>query len=656
MPSPYYFDEFFASGQEETISPFLIPSSRKWGKNLNLRLALTAACFLLAAFISAFFSQHLAHLFLIVVYFLAGTPALIGALEDIRNLEINIDVLMVLAALLSVTIGSGMEGGLLLVLFELSAAMEGVVEHKTKSALIHLSRLSPTKALVLDEKGDVHERALQEIRPGMRILIKAGEVVPIDGTVIAGSSFVNLVHLTGESVPLPKSTGDTIPAGARTIDGTLTVAVTRTSADSTLSHIIHLITQAHGAKPRMQRLLDHFGKRYATTIILLSLLFALLLPLFFSFPYLGTEGSVYRALTFLIAASPCALIISTPTAYLSALSACSKKGILLKGGVLFDALTNCHQVAFDKTGTLTTGKLLLEKIIPLIPSPHMDETQALTLAAALERHAVHPIAEGLVQSARKKNLPHIALTHFKSIPGHGLEGVAEEMPLYIGNLDFIKKHLPPPLQENLPEILSLLEKEGGMHTLLLAGDALYAFTFRDELRAGVPAMLTTLKKEHLNVVMLTGDRAVNAQPLATQAGIETIYAELKPEDKLKKVSQLSKESGLAMVGEGINDAPALARATVGISLGKIGSRAAIDASDIVFLHDEITLLPFLFKKAKQTLSIVRQNLTLAVSIILFASLSALFGLVPLFAAVILHEGGTILVGLNSLRLLKSINS
>ncbi len=652
MPSPYYFDEFFASGQEESISPFLIPSSRKWGKNLTLRLALIAALFLIAAFVTSFFSIHLSNLFLIVVYFLAGTPALIGTLEDLRNLEINIDVLMTLAALLSVTIGSGMEGGLLLVLFELSAAMEGAVEQKTKSALINLNRLSPTKAAVISEDGTLHSRSVKEIHPGMHILIKAGEVIPLDGTVISGSSFVNLVHLTGESVPIAKTVGNDVPAGARNLDGTLTLEVTRTSSDSTLSHIVHLITQAQGSKPRLQQLLNRFGKRYALAIIGLSILFALLLPLFFSLPYLGIEGSIYRALTFLIAASPCALIISTPTAYLSAISSCSKRGVLLKGGVIFDALTNCRHIAFDKTGTLTTGELTLDRVVTLVPSSTIDEITALSFAAALERHAVHPIATALVKNAQENKLPHVDLTHFKAIAGAGLEGATHEIDLFIGNPDFISKHIPGAMQNTWKEIESRLNKEEGMFTLLFAGGALFAFYFQDEIRENIPAMLESLKKDSLKPVMLTGDRKINTSSVAKIAGIDAVFADLRPEDKLKKVEHLSKEGGLAMVGEGINDAPALARATVGISLGKIGSATAIDASDVVFLHDEITLLPWLFQKAKKTLSIVRQNLALAILVIFLTSILALLGIVPLWAAVILHEGGTILVGLNSLRLLR----
>ncbi len=653
MPSPYYFDEFFASGLQETISPFLIPSSRKWGKNLSLRLALLAALFFIAACATFFTHIYISHIFLLIVYFLVGTPALIGALEDLSNLEINIDVLMTLAALLSVAIGSGMEGGLLLVLFELSAALEGFVEQKTKSTLIALKELTPTKAQVLSDDGSTHECSLKEVRIAQHILIKAGEVVPLDGVVLAGSSFVNLAHLTGESLPIPMHPGSEVPAGARNLEGTLTVKVVRTMADSTLSHIIHLIVEAQSAKPRLERLLHRFSPIYASSIIALSLLFALLLPPLFSLPYLGHEGSIYRALSFLIAASPCALILSTPTAYLSAISACSRKGILLKGGVIFDALTKCTQIAFDKTGTLTTGKLTLVRTETLLPHSAIDEQKALLLAASLEKHAVHPIAEALVQKAKKSALLLEELTRFQAISGAGLLGEAQGISLVLGNARFIDEHIPESLKGAWEEKREQLIAGSGMFTLLLAGEALFAFFFKDELRKNVEEMSLKLKDAGLMLWMLTGDRLVNAEPIAQEAHIDEVRADLKPEEKLHIVSERSKMGGLAMVGEGVNDAPALARATVGISLGSIGSATAVDASDVIFLRDEITLLPFLFTKSKQTLKIVRQNLFFALFVILFASLPALLGLIPLWAAVLLHEGGTILVGLNSLRLLTS---
>ena len=639
---PYTFDEFFASGREESISPFLTPSSRHWGKNLALKSAFLSAFLLLAAFITGYYHEAASSIFLAGVYFLCGTPALIDAIDDLKNLEINIDVLMTLAALLSVVIGSGMEGGLLLVLFEISAAMEAAVGQKTKSALISLHQLAPRVGLVIGEGGVLVERSVKDIAMGTRLLVRAGEVVPLDGTVVDGSSFVNLVHLTGESAPIAKKIGDPVPAGARNLDGTLTVSVTRTNADSTLARIIQLITQAQEAKPALEKFLDQFGKKYALTIILLFFLFAGALPLVFAMPYLGFEGSVYQALTFLIAASPCALILATPTAYLSAISSCARKGMLLKGGVIFDALTKCHTIAFDKTGTLTTGKLVCTSVTPLTTSTY-DPKIVLSIAAALERHAVHPIAEAITDYAKGQGAAPFEIEDFRSVPGHGLEGVVTlpegKVDVAIGHRAFIETKFP-------------LKIAAESDTLLLVGNSLYAFQFIDSLRPGVKALIQELKKT-LHPIMLTGDHLENAQEVARAVGIDTFFAHLRPEDKLAKVEAFSEKEGLIMVGDGVNDAPSLSQATVGISLGKIGSATAIDASDVVFLQDDLDQIPWLLEKARKTTRILKQNLTLALIVILFATTPALLGYLPIWVAVILHEGGTLLVGLNSLRLLRS---
>jgi len=638
MNQPYIFDEFFASGSDEAISPFLTPKSRSWGKNLSIKSSLVAAFFLALAFALSFINLSASHLCLAAVYFLVGTPALLNSLEDLRNFEINIDVLMTLAALLSVLIGSGLEGGLLLVLFELSAAMENMVTEKTKSALISLQRLSPKTAFVIESSGNIVERAVREIAINSSILIKAGEVVPLDGKVIDGSSFLNLAHLTGETESQPRRIGDDVPAGAFNLDGTLTLRVTRSSADSTLGKIIGLITKAQESKPRLERLFDRFGKWYSTSIILLSLLFALTLPLVFSIPYLGSEGAIYRALTFLIAASPCALIIATPTAYLSAISSCARKGILLKGGTLLDALASCSIIAFDKTGTLTSGSLTCTGIDPLKEPAHTID-HAIAVAAGLEKHAVHPIGQAIMTLAAEKKITPIEIQDFKSVPGYGLQGKTGDETVYIGHPDYIKETLPP-------------SKWKTQNSFLQIGSSVYVFHFNDEIRPESHSALETLSKK-LTCVMLTGDHTENAEIVAKSLNIPTLYANLRPEDKLQKVSELSTEKGLIMVGDGINDAPSLARATIGISMGKIGSATAVDASDIVFLKDDLSLLDWLITKSHQTVRIVKENLFLALAVILFATTPALLGYIPLWLAVILHEGGTVLVGLNSLRLLRS---
>ncbi|HSW86889.1 MAG TPA: heavy metal translocating P-type ATPase [Rhabdochlamydiaceae bacterium] len=653
---PYIFDEFFASGREETISPFLTPSSRKWGRNLSLRTGILSAILLALSFCTSFFYPSLSHLLLAFVYLLAGTPALIDAIEDIKNLEINIDVLMTVAALLSVLIGSGMEGALLLVLFELSHAMEQTVMQKTRGALLHLNQLAPRTALVVKD-GSVYEQSVKEIHVGAKLLIKTGEIVPLDGKIIEGESFVNLVHLTGETNPVSKQIGDEVPAGARVIDGYLTILVTKTSRDSTLSKIIQLITQAQEAKPKLERFLDTFGKWYASSIIFLSIAFAFILPFVFSIEYFGINGSVYRALTFLIAASPCALVIATPTAYLSAISCCARKGIILKGGIILDALAKCRLVAFDKTGTLTTGKLSCTSIETVSTRESICDVQtAVGIAASLEKFAAHPIAEAICDYAAKMESPHTPIDHFKTIPGSGLEGYAllngQNVPVFIGHPTFISSKMSPTLASEWEQIKGSIEKPGHLNSILLIEDSIFVFHFIDSLRHQIIEAIEHLReKEKMRLMILTGDHSETAQIVANQLGIKEVFANLRPEDKLEKVSQFSQE-GLIMVGDGINDAPALARATVGISMGKIGSATAVDASDVVFLQDELPLLGWLKNKSNQTAKIVKQNLFLAMGVIVFATTPALLGWVPLWAAVLLHEGGTVLVGLNSLRLLR----
>ncbi|PIS02459.1 MAG: cadmium-translocating P-type ATPase [Chlamydiae bacterium CG10_big_fil_rev_8_21_14_0_10_42_34] len=625
MKEPYLFDEFFSSGKEESISPFLTPSSRKWSKNLSLKSASSSAFFLICAFGFSFTNPPLSYLFLSFVYFLSGIPALIASLNDLKNLEINIDVLMTTAAFVAVSIDSGLEGALLLVLFELSHGMEHSVSNKARSALHNLNNIAPKFAHIVGEDGIIFEKSIRDIQIKEHVLVKHGEIVPLDGLVIEGSSSVNLVHLTGESIPVRKTVGDQVAAGARNLEGSLTVEVNRTSSDSTLARIVQLITQAQEAKPKLQRWLDQFGKHYATSIITLTFLFALTLPLIFSMTYLGHEGSVYRALAFLIAASPCALIIATPTAYLSAISASAKKGILLKGGITLDALANCTIIAFDKTGTLTTGDL------QCIANDCPDT--ALSIAFGLERNAVHPIATAICKLAEQKKIAPAKIENFKSIPGFGLEGTHQGKRVAIG----------------LPEFIGIETKDIGVLAALLFEDKKYLFRFSDQVRKEMSQMIQDLP---LRPIILTGDNEQNAQTVAKQLGIQEVYANLRPADKLDKVAELSETQGLAMVGDGINDAPALARATVGISMGKIGSSTAVDASDVVLLNDDLHLLGWLFNRSKKTMKIVKQNLSLAVGVILFATTPALLGLVPLWVAVLLHEGGTVLVGLNSLRLLK----
>lgn len=654
---PIAFGDYFELGLHEK-SPFLTPESQGWGKNLTLRSSLLAAFFLIISFGLSFSETTLplSHLLLVLVYFLAGMPALIEAIEDLALFDINIDILMTLAAFSSVLVGSGLEGGLLLVLFALSGSMEDAVTAKAKSAINSLNKISPTKACVITPDGLLVERAIMDVKIGDKILVKSGQIIPLDGVVMSGASSVNLVHLTGENLPIPKKIEDEVPAGARNLEGALTVLVTRTSSDSTLAKIIELVTEAQDAKPKLQRSFDALSRTYAISVILLSFTFALTLPYLLSIPFFGVEGSIYRGLAFLIAASPCALIIAIPIAYLSAVSACAKKGILIKGGISLDALSSCRVIAFDKTGTLTTGELSCVAFTPLFNEESVDKPLAIKLASALEQNAVHPIAKAILKLALNEKLQPEKLKSFRSIPGMGLEAMAiigdNEIEVAIGQADFIAKKLIRPQADHLLAQAELLKESGQLVAALLAGNSCYLMAFEDTIRREAKNTITALKQQNLQIAMLTGDHEKSARLVAKELHLDEVYADLKPEEKLQIVTQLAESQNLAMVGDGVNDAPALARATAGICMGKVGSTTAIDAADIVLLHDNIEHLEWLFKKAKQTTAIVKQNLTLAVGAILVASLPALAGLVPLWLAVVLHEGGTVLVGLNALRLLR----
>jgi cation transport ATPase len=397
--------------------------------------------------------------------------------------------------------------------------MENAVTQKTRSALLNLRKIAPKMAFVFDETGVLYERSIREIPIGSHILIKAGEIVPLDGVVIQGSSFVNLSHLTGESRPVAKRIGDEMPAGSLNLEGTLTLKVTRTSRDSTLSRIIELITSAQSAKPTLERFLDRFGKWYALTIIALFFLFALLLPWIFSMPYLGPEGSIYRALTFLIAASPCALIIATPTAYLSSISSCAKKGIMLKGGVILDALSRCSIIAFDKTGTLTTGQLACTDLQSFSEFPPICSLQkALAIAAGLE------IADAISSYAQKEGISPLEIEHFQSKAGYGLEGIVsldgEKVPVFIGHPDYIEQKISPELKDTWRLLKNKINEFKNPSTLLLIKESIYAFHFKDEIRSECFSTLPKLKfNQGFRLMMITGDHTDHARQVADELSL-----------------------------------------------------------------------------------------------------------------------------------------
>lgn len=669
------FDEFFLSGMEESISPFLTDNSKKWIKNLGLKISIFSSILFIFALIFFNINNILSYILLSLIYFFLGVPALLNTIENLKNINININVLMTLAAIIAIFLKRPFEGALLIVLFGISNALEQTLSYKTKSAIHHLNKVSPTKAYVIQNISDkvqlskkieeetilnfsMHEKSIKEISIGDYIFIKAGEVIPLDGIVIGGISSITLQHLTGENIPILIKKNDSVPAGATNLDGILIIKVLKTSAESTLNNIIKLIAFAQKAKPKIEKLFDKITKKYSLSIIIFSIIFALIAPLLFSIPYFGVNGSIYRSLTFLIAASPCALIIAIPASYLSALSSSAKKGIILKGGVVFDALYKSKIIIFDKTGTLTKASFECTNIDKIGEESYPNIKEAISIAAILEKGSTHPLAKALLNLTKKEDsLENILIKNFKSIPGYGITADVKiknnYQKAFLGLSEYIEKNLTNNQKESLKRIKEKAYKKAQTISVLYINNQLFIFRFSDSIRTNAKKIISTLKeKNKLTVIMVTGDNKNSAEFVAKNLNIKKVFANLKPKDKLDIIERLSKKHSIVMVGDGINDAPSLARATIGISLGKIGSKTAIDSSDIILIKDDISSLPWIFKKAKKLRTIVFQNLIVALFIILFASFFALFGLIPLYLAVLLHEGGTLIVGLNSLRLLK----
>lgn len=640
------FDDFIASSYAEANSPFLNYEGKSLSKNLLLKGAIFSAISLAAALVLKNFFINISYILLSIVFFLCGTPSLIGAIRDISHKVLNIDILMTMAAFVALAMGSPFEGALLLVLFELSGAIEEAVLYKTQKALFALKELKPKRGLVLKEDGSVIERSICDITVGSKILVPPGEIIPLDGMIVEGKAFINIAHLTGESLPVSVSAGIKVPAGAKNIDGRIVILVERINADSTISKITDLITSAQSSKPNLQTLFDKFSSVYAGSVIVLFFLFAITLPFLTTIPFLGKEGSLYRALAFLITASPCALILATPTTYFSAISSCLKKGILLKGGNVLDSVTRCQVVAFDKTGTVTTGELKVHTLKKITGS--MSDEKLLSLSLTLEQNTTHPIGKAITNYVQDLKILPEKIHHFMQHPGLGVSGDFENQHVAIGKKELL-------IQFASPEMKTTIENfhfdDPFPYTLFLAGNNLVLFLFSDQPRQEAKDCITKLKQMNITSLLLTGDHKASALRMGSLLGIDEVGFEMDPSKKLDTIKSLSPQ-GIVMVGDGINDAPSLTQATVGISMGHTGSHTAREAADVVLMKEDLSLIPYLFIKSHEARKILIQNLTLALSVILLATTPALLGTIPLWLAVILHEGGTVLVGFNSLRLLK----
>ena len=579
-------------------------------------------------------------------YLAGGYFGLRASIQALRRGVIEIDLLMVLAAGGAAMVGQPFEGGLLLFLFSLSNAMQSYSFGRTKTAVEALIRLRPTKALVVTPEG-TQDMPVEQVAVGAHIRILPGAHVPLDGVVMAGESSVNEASLTGEALPKNKRLNDAVLAGSINIDGTLLVRVARAAADSTLARLIRHVEQAQSEKAPTQRLIDAFEQRYAVLVIAATAAL-ILLPPFVS----GTtfQAAFSRAITVMVAASPCALVISTPATILSAIANAARRGVLFKGGAHVEEAARIRAVAIDKTGTLTTGQLRLTKVQVLAhPNAQWTTDQILALAAGVHELSEHPLAQATVRAARAQQISAVAATDFQSVPGRGVRAMVAGVEVQIGNSRYINSSDAAALQA-----VEAFEQSG--HTAVLlkhGGNLLAVLAYADTLRPTAAAAVRQLRQLGVErVIMLTGDNEHVARGIAEQTGVDEYHAGLLPADKMRMLQQLKRQYvKVAMVGDGVNDAPALAASSLGIAMGAAGTDVALETADVVLMADDLLNLPYVIALGRSARRTLLVNLGFALAMIA-AMVASIFSLdLKLPYAVVGHEGGSVLVVLNGLRLL-----
>ena len=560
--------------------------------------------------------------------------------------QIGIEILMAVAALTAGLLGQWAEAAMLVFLYSISEAAEGYTEERTRNAIRALMDLAPKTALVLRDNQEMLIPA-DELQPGDIFIVRPGEAVATDGEIIGGHSSLNQAPVTGESVPVEKNIGDPVFAATLNGEGALTIRVTKTTADNTLARIIQLVEEAQSSKGKSQRFIERFGRRYSPAVLAAGILLAVLPPLFF-----GQEWQEWltRATVFIVAAAPCALVISIPITLVAAIGTAGRNGILIKGGVHLENLAKVRVITLDKTGTLTSGRPQVSKIISFNGLP---EKQVLSAAAALELRSQHPLARAIIDYAADKNVDVPPAEDFQSLTGAGARGQINTETVYIGKPDLFSGM---GIDLNLIQA-QIRELQQAGNTVILLGTEQQVqglIAVIDPLRTEVVDAISELRQAGIKkIIMLTGDNQLAANTIAARAGIDEVFAELSPEDKKRKVEELDQQYGrVAMVGDGVNDAPALAAAHVGIAMGAAGTDVALETADVALMADDLSRLPYLIHFSHRNWHIIRQNLILSVLVIGSLVSGAVAGVFSLPIAVLAHEISEFIVIASGLRMLR----
>ena len=568
-------------------------------------------------------------------------------IEKIRERQVDVHFLMLAVAAGAAAIGEWTEGAILLFLFSFAGALEHYALERTRRAINSLINAAPKTAFRILPDGSETEIPVEQLHRGMLLRIPPGAQFPVDCTIASGDTHVDESSLTGEAIPVPKKQGDQACSGTLNIEGSITASVLRPAAQSALQRIISLIRDAQRQKAPSQRFTDRFGNGYTLGILLLTLAafltwwLLLHVPPFQSHP--DAPSAFYRAMTLLVVASPCALVLSIPSAILAAIARGARHGILFRGGVAVEHLANAHVVAMDKTGTLTTGELKVENIIASPSEKHLEILQA---AVSLEHHSNHPLARAITRFGRTEGIQPQPINDLRSITGQGLTASLNGKPVRLGRAEFITEPGEPRPISNEQTPFGISE------VWVRTPDATGCIRLRDEVRIAAKEVIRSIRQRGLLPIVLTGDRPEAAESLREKLEIKDIHAGLNPHQKLDAISRLQRQGrNVVMIGDGINDAPALAASHVGIAMGARGSDAAMEQADLILMHDRLENFVVALDISRIARSVIHQNLTISLGVVLVLVGLALAGKIPLTAGVIGHEGSTLLVVLNSLRLL-----
>ncbi|MGG3892837.1 heavy metal translocating P-type ATPase [Geobacillus stearothermophilus] len=622
-----------------------------WKQKENIKVYISAVLLVISWFLGKQYGEE--HIFATIGYaaaiLIGGYSLFIKGFKNLVRLNFDMNTLMTVAILGAAAIGEWGEGATVVILFAISEALERYSMDKARQSIESLMDIAPKEALI--RRGNEEMMVpVDDIQVGDIMIVKPGQKLAMDGIVIKGTSTLNQAAITGESVPVTKTVGDEVFAGTLNEEGLLEVKVTKRVEDTTLSKIIHLVEEAQAERAPSQAFVDRFAKYYTPAIIIFALLLAVIPPLF-----MGADWSewIYRGLAVLVVGCPCALVISTPVSIVTAIGNAAKNGVLIKGGIYLEEAGSLKVIAFDKTGTLTKGVPSVTDVVTY----NGDENELMTITAAIEKGSQHPLASAIIRKAEEDglNFNDVSVEEFQSITGKGVKAKVNNAMYYVGSPGLFEELLPNGIQSEIKEQITTLQTQG--KTVMILGtekEILALIAVADEIRESSKEVIRKLHQVGIEkTVMLTGDNQRTAEAIGKQVGVSDIKADLLPEDKLNFIKELrDKYRSVAMVGDGVNDAPALAASTVGVAMGGAGTDTALETADIALMSDDLSKLPYTIKLSRKALAIIKQNITFSLGIKALALLLIVPGWLTLWLAIFADMGATLIVTLNSMRLLK----